>query len=45
MEAFDKFLREFFVLFLKGFQVSPLIRIQEIEKIEQFPDVVVQRRL
>ena len=34
METFDKFFREFFVLFLEGFQVSPLIGVQEVEKVE-----------
>ena len=45
MEGFDKIFREFFVLLLKGLQVSPLIGIQEIEKVEQLPDIVIQRRL
>ena len=45
MEGFDKFLREFFVLFLKGFQVPPLVGIQEIQEVEQLPDIVIQRRL
>lgn len=45
MEGFNQFLREFFVLFLEGLQVSPLIGIQEVEKIEQFPDVIIQGRL
>ena len=45
MKSFDEFLREFFVLLLEGLQISPLIRVQEIEEVEQFPDVVVQRRL
>jgi len=45
MKAFDKLLREFFVLLLEGLQVSPLVRVQEIEEVEQLPDVIVQRRL
>jgi len=45
MEGFDKFLCEFFVLLLEGLQVSPLVGIQEIEEVEQLPDVVIQRRL
>lgn len=45
MEAFYKVLCELFVLFLEGLQVSPVIRIQKIKKIKQFPDVVIQRRL
>ena len=34
MQAFDEFFREFFVLLLEGLQISPLIRVQEIEKVE-----------
>lgn len=45
MKGLDEFLREFFVLLLEGLQVSPLVRVQEIEEVEQFSDVVVQRRL
>lgn len=45
MKAFDKLLREFFVLLLESLQVSPLVRVQEIEEVEQLSDVVVQRRL
>lgn len=45
MEGFDKFLREFFVLFLEGLQVSPLVGIQEIQEVEQLPDIVIQGRL
>ena len=45
MKGFDKFLRKFFILFLERLQVSPLIGVQEVEEVEQFPDVVVQRRL
>ena len=45
MKVFDKFLREFFVLLLEGLQVSPLVGIQEIQEVEQLPDVIVQWRL
>ena len=45
MEGFDKFLREFFVLLLEGLQVSPLVGIQEIQEVEQLPNIVIQRRL
>ena len=45
MKCLNEFLREFFVLLFEGLQVSPLVRVQEIEEVEQFSDVVVQRRL
>jgi len=45
MEGFDKFLCELLVLLLEGLQVSPLVGIQEIEEIEQLPDIVIQRCL
>jgi len=45
VEGFDKFLREFFVLLLEGLQVPPLVGIQEIQEVEQLPDIVIQRRL
>lgn len=45
MKGFDELLCEFFVLFLEGLQISPLIRVQEIEEVEQFPNVIIQRRL
>lgn len=34
MKGLDEFLREFFVLLLEGFQVSPLVGVQEIEEVE-----------
>jgi len=45
MEGFHKFLREFFVLLLEGLQISPLVGIQEVQEVEQLPDIVIQRGL
>lgn len=45
MKGFNEFLRQLLILFLEGLQVSPLVRVQEVEEVEQFSDVVIQRRL
>ena len=45
MKLFDTLFGEFLVLLCQVLQIVPLIGVKEVHEVEQFPYVVVQRRL
>ena len=45
MQFRDKFICELFILLRENLQVSPFIRVEEVHKIEQFTNIVVEGRL
>ena len=45
MKLFDTLFGEFLVLLCQVLQIVPLIGVKEVHEVEEFTDVVVQRRL
>jgi UDP-N-acetylglucosamine transferase subunit ALG13 len=42
MQLLDKFLAQFFVLFLERSEVRPLVGIKEVHQVEELANIIVQ---